>query len=228
MESLLGDLPHVCMYLDDILVTGESEAAHLQNPASVLERLTSAGVRLKREKCVFMIPEVEYLGHLILAEGISLSPEKVRAVREAPTPKDVSQLRSFLSLINYYGKFLPNVATLLRPLYNLLQSARRWSWGKFQDQAFHKAKELLSSAPILTYYDPNKPLLLSCDASPYGVGAVLSHQLPDNSERPVAYASRTFSPAEVKYSQLDKEALSIVYGVKNFHQYLYGRRREQL
>ena len=106
----------------------------------------------------------------------------------------------------------------------MLQSARRWSWGKFQDQAFRKAKELLSSAPVLTYYDPNKPLLLSCDASPYGVGAVLSHQLPDNSERPVAYASRTLSPAEAKYSQLDKEALSIVYGVKNFHQYLYGRK----
>ena len=107
MESLLGDLPHVCMYLDDILVTGESETAHLRNLASVLERLTSAGVRLKREKCAFMIPEVEYLGHRISAEGIYPVPEKVRAVREAPTPKDVSQLRSFLGLVNYYGKFLP-------------------------------------------------------------------------------------------------------------------------
>ena len=126
--------------------------------------------------------------------------------------------------MNYYEKFLPNVATLLCPLYNLLPSMRRWSWGKFQDQALRKAKELLSSAPVLTYYDPNKPLLLSCDASPYGVVAVLSHQLPDNSERPVAYAARTLSPAEVKYSQLDKEVLSIVYGVKNFHQYLYGRK----
>ena len=150
MESLLGDLPHVCMYLDDILVTGESETAHLQNLASVLERLTSAGVRLKREKCAFMIPEVEYLGHRISAEGIYPVPEKVKAVREAPTPKDVSQLRSFLGLVNYYGKFLPNMTTLLRPLYDLLQSARRWSWGKFQDQAFRKAKELLSSAPVLT------------------------------------------------------------------------------
>ena len=132
MESLHGDLPHVCMYLDDILVTGESETAHLRNLASVLERLTSARVRLKREKCAFMILEVEYLGHRISAEGIYPVPEKVIAVREAPTPKDVSQLRSFLGLVNYYWKFLPNVATLLRPLYDLLQSARGWSWGNFK------------------------------------------------------------------------------------------------
>lgn len=151
-------------------------------------------------------------------------PEKVTAIREAPIPRDVSQLRSLLGLVNYYGKFLPNLATLLRPLYDLLMSSRSWSWGEPQDQAFGKAKELLSSAPLLTHYDPSKPLLLSCDASPYGIGAVLSHRFDDNTERPVAYASRTLSPAEMKYSEVDKEALSIVYGGKHFHQYLYSRK----
>ena len=110
MESLLGDLAHVCIYLDDILVTGESETAHLRNLAAVLE---SAGARLKREKCSLMIPEVEYLGHRISAKGIHPVPEKVSAVREAPRPKDVSQLKSFLGMVNYYGKFLPNLATLV-------------------------------------------------------------------------------------------------------------------
>ena len=129
MESLLGDLPHVCIYLDDILVTGESDADHMRNLAAVLERLESVGVRLKREKCSFMIPEVEYLGHRISAQDIQPVSEKVRAVRDAPTPKDVSQLRSFLGMVTYYGKFLPNMATLMRPLYDLLQSARNWSWG---------------------------------------------------------------------------------------------------
>ena len=224
MESLLGDLPHVCIYLDDILVTGESESAHLRNLAAVLERLAASGVRLKREKCSFMIHEVEYLGHCISAKGIHPVPEKVSAVREAPPPQDVSQLRSFLGMVNYYGKFLPNLATLLRPLYDLLQSTKTWSWECPQKQAFDKAKELLSSAPLLTHYDPSKPLILACDSSPYGVGAVLSHQFEDNTERPIAYASRTLSPAELKYAQLDKEALSIVFGVKHFHQYLFGRK----
>jgi len=224
MESLLGDLPHVCIYLDDILVTGESEAAHLKNLAAVLQRLESAGVRLKREKCSFMIPEVEYLGHSISAKGVQPVTEKVRAIRDAPRPQDVSQLRSFLGMLNYYGKFLPNLATLLRPLYDLLTSSTTWSWGEAQEQAFCRAKELLSSAPLLTHYDPEKPLVLSCDASPYGVGAVLSHRMEDQTEQPIAYASRTLSPAELKYAQLDKEALSIIFGVKHFHQYLYGRK----
>ena len=136
MESLLGDLPHVCVYLDDILVTGESEAAHLQNLAAVLQRLESAGVRLKRAKCSFMIPEVEYLGHSISAKGIQPVSGKVRAIRDAPRPQDVSLLHSFLGMLNYYGKFLPNLATLLRPLYDLLMLSKMWSWGKSQEQAF--------------------------------------------------------------------------------------------
>ena len=180
-----------------------------------------SGIRLKHEKCAFMISEVEYSGHSILAKGIQPVSEKVRAIRDAPRPQDVSQVRSFLGMLNYYGKFLPNLAKLLRPLYDLLQSATTWNWGESQEQAFCKAKELLSSIPLLTHYDPEKPLVLSCDASPYGVGAVL---LEDQSERPIAYASRTLSPAERKYAQLDKEALSIVFGVKHFHQYLYGRK----
>ena len=224
MESLLGGLPHVCIYLDDILITGESDVAHLTNLAVVLERLESAGTRLKREKCAFMIPEVEYLGHSISAKGIQPVGAKVRAIRDAPRPQDILQLRSFLGMLNYYGKFLPNLAALLRPLYDLLQSATTWTWGDSQEQAFCKAKELLSSAPLLTHYDPEKPLVLSCDASPYGVGAVLSHRMEDHSEQPVAYASRTLSSAERKYAQLDKEALSIVFGIKHFHQYLYGRK----
>ena len=224
MDSILRDLPHVCVYLDDILVTGESEAAHLCNLATVLDRLESAGIRLKREKCAFMLPEVEYLGHRISARGLQPLASKVRAISEAPTPTNVSQLKSFLGLLNYYGQFLPDLATLLAPLYELLQSTRRWSWDKSQSRAFELAKKALTTSSLLTHFDPKKPVLLSCDASPYGVGAVLSHCMKDGSEQPIAFASRTLSVAEKNYAQLDKEALAIVFGVKRFHQYLYGRK----
>ena len=224
MESILRDLPHVCVYLDDILITGESEAAHLRNLAAVLDRLESAGIRLKRGKCVFILPEVEYPGHRIFASGLQPLASKVRAIAEAPTPRNVSELKSFVGLLNYYGRFLPDLATLLAPLYELLQSTRRCSWGKVQSRAFEHAKKVLTSSSLLTHFDPKKLVMLSCDASPYRVGAVLSHHMKDGLEQPIAFASRTLSVAEKKYAQLDKEALSIVFGVKHFHQYLYGRK----
>ena len=132
---------------------------------------------------------------------------------EAPQPVNITQLKSFLGMLNYYGKFLPNLSTHLAPFYQLL---RKILIGPEQKEAFQKAKSMLTSSKVLTHYDPAKPLTLSCDASPYGVGAVLSHQMGE-SEHPIAFASRSLAPAEKNYSQIDKEALAIVFGVKHFH-----------
>ena len=156
-------------------------------------------------------------------EGVFPTEEKVRAVQEAPSPKNVQQLRSFLGSINFYGKFLPNLSTKLASLHELLTKGKKWSWKKEQQEAFQGAKNLLISSRVLTHFDSSKEVLLSCDASPYGVGAVLSHRFKDGSEHPVAYASRSLSPAEKNYSQLDKEGLAIIFGVKKFHNYLQGR-----
>ena len=134
-----------------------------------------------------MLPRVEYLGDSISAKGIQPVREKVRAIRDAPQPQNISQLRSFLGILNYYGKFLPSFATLLRPLYDLLQSTKKWSWETSQNQAFNKAKGLLSS-PLLLTHDSRKPCVLLCDASPYGVGTVLSHRMGDLSGQLIAYA----------------------------------------
>ena len=224
MENLLQGLNNVCIYLDDILVTGSSERDHLENLAAVLEKLEGAGVRLKRSKCHFMLPSVEYLGHIISNKGIQPTEEKIRAIVKAPAPNNVTQLKAFLGMLNYYGKFLPNLSSRLAPLYKLLQKRVSWSWSDEQQQAFQEAKDALTSAKVLMHYDPSKKLILSCDASPYGVGAVLSHKLDDGTEHPVAFASRSLSPAEKKYAQLDKEGLAIVFGVRHFHHYLLGRR----
>ena len=223
MESILQGLPHVSIYLDDILVTGKSEEDHLRNLDEVLGRLKAAGLRLKQAKCAFMLPSVEYLGHRISAAGLQPSEEKIRAITKAPAPTDISQLRSFLGVVNYYCKFLPNLSSLLAPLHQLLQHGVKWKWGKPQQNAFQEAKQQLTSKCLLVHFDPGKPLLLSCDASPYGVGAVLSH-LVDGEEKPIAFASRTLAPAEKRYSQIDKEGLAIIFGVKKFNQYLLGRK----
>ena len=223
METILQGLSNVCVYLDDILVSEESEEAHLRNLEAVLTRLEGAGIRLKKKKCEFLLNEVEYLGHRISAKGLHPTNEKLEAVTTCPTPNDVTQLKSFLGLLTYYGKFLPNLSTLLAPLYDLLQKHCQWSWGEKQESAFRESKAILTSSSWLAHYDPKKELLLSCDASPYGVGAVLSHRMEDGSEQPVAFASRSLTTAERNYAQLDKEALAIIFGVKRFHLYLYGR-----
>ena len=223
MENILQGLPHVSVYIDDILITGKTDEEHLQNLDGVLKRFEEAGVRLRRDKCRFMLPSVEYLGHKISEKGLQPTDNKVLAIKEAPTPKDVSQLKSFLGLVNYYGKFLNNLSSTLSPLYRLLQAKTKWSWGSEQEESFRKVKSMLTSDCLLIHYDPDKELLLACDASPYGVGAVLSHKLEDGQEKPIAFASRSLAPAERKYSQLEKEGLAVVFGVKRFHQYIFGR-----
>ena len=222
MENVLQGIPNTCIYLDDLLVTGDTQESHLANLEAVLSKLQTAGLRLKRSKCTFMMPSVEYLGHQISTKGIQPTEDKVRAIKDAPVPTDVTQLQSFVGRVNYYGKFLPNLSSALAPLYILLQKSSKWKWGAQQDKAFSAVKSQLTSECLLTHFDPQKPLTLACYASPYGVGAVLSHRLDDGSERPIAFASRSLSPAEKGYAQLDKEALAIVFGVTKFHVYLYG------
>jgi len=126
-------------------------------------------------------------------------------------------------MVQYYSKFLPNLATILHPLNELLRINVKWQWNSSCKSAFQKIKDLIVSAGVLTHYQPELPLVLATDASPYGIGAVISHVI-DNTEKPIAFASRTLTKAERNYSQLDREALGIVYGVKKFHQYLYGRK----
>ena len=209
--------------MDDILITGKSDEDHLQNLSAVLSKLQDAGLRLKKSKCNFLAESVEYLGHVISGKGLHLTKAKVLAVQNAPAPQNITQLKSFLGLINYYKKFLPNLSSLLAPLNNLLQKGTKWNWTETQQTAFDKAKSLLQSSVVLAHYDAFKKLVLACDASPYGVGAVLSQYQDDGVEKPVAFASRSLSKAEKNYSHLEKESLAVIFGVKHFHQYLYGR-----
>ena len=223
MDTVLQGIPGVTCYIDDILISSPDEAGHIKTLDTVLERLEKHGFRLKLVKCQFLMPSVDYLGHLIDASGIRALPGKIEAIQSAPPPQNVAQLRSFLGLLNYYGKFIPNLSTILHPLNDLLKADRKWEWTQDCSKAFTLAKEQLSSDKVLTHYDPKMPLNLATDASAYGIGAVVSHVFPDGSERPIAFASRTLSPSERNYAQIEKEALSLVFGVKKFHQYLYGR-----
>ena len=144
-----------------------------------------------------MAPLVEFLGNIIDKDGIRPLPAKVRVVQQAPRPTSITELKSYLGLISYYGKFLPHlhVSTTLAPLYKLLSKGVDWYWSSVQEDAFKKSKELLTSADLLIHIDSDLPLVLACDASAYGIGAVLAHVMPDGTERQIAYASRMLNPA---------------------------------
>eukprot|EP00118_Oscarella_pearsei_P024264 m.302820 g.302820 ORF g.302820 m.302820 type:complete len:331 (+) comp40828_c0_seq6:540-1532(+) len=149
---------------------------------------------------------------------------KQEAIQKAPRPSDVKSLRSFLGLVNYYGCFIPRLATLEQPLNDLLKQEKPWKWTDQCDKAFVELKTKLASADILVHYDPSLPLRLACDASVYGLGAVLSHIMPDGTERPVGYALPTLSGCERRYAQVEKEAYALKFGVTKFNQYLCGRK----
>ena len=147
----------------------------------------------------------------------------MEAIAKTPTPSNLRELRSFLGLLNYYGKFIPNLATIIHPLTTLLSTGKKWDWNVECVKAFELAKSQLMSAQVLTHYDPQLPITLAAaDASAYGIGAIISHILPDGSERPIAFASRKLSPTKQNYAQVEREALSLIFGIKKFHQYLYG------
>ena len=217
-------LTGVCCYLDDILVMGKTDEEHYQNLKAVLDRLQAKGLRLRRSKCQFFQTAVEYLGFRITQAGLSTLPCKVEAVLKAPTPRNVTELKSFLGLVNYYGRFLANLSSVCHPLNRLLQKEVKWTSSEECEKSFERLKESLVSAQVLMHYDVSLLVRLACDASAYGIGAVISHVLPSGEERPVAYASRSLSKAEVNYSQIEKEALALIFGVRRFHQFLYGRK----
>lgn len=161
---------------------------------------------------------------MIDSSGLHKAPSKVKAIVEAPSPQNVSQLRSFLGLLTYYAKFVPNLANRLKPLHELLNKSKKWEWTKPCEESFNEVKTALAQSEALTHFNPALPVQLACDASPYGVGAVVSHIMPSGEEKPIAFASRTLSKAECNYAQIEREALAIVFGVKKFHQFLFGRR----
>lgn len=224
MDTVLAGLSGVVCRIDDILITAPCDEVHLQRLEEVLRRLHTHNIKLNADKCVFMATSVVFMGHLIDEEGIHPTDDKVEAVMKAPVPTDVGTLKSYLGLLNYYGSFIPNLSTMLHPLHQLLRKGVKWEWSTECQDAFSCSKEALSSTGVLAYYDELKPVILACDASAYGLGAVISHVMEDGTEKPVAFASRTLSPAEKNYSQVEKEALGIVFGVKKFHKYLYGRK----
>ena len=175
------------------------------------------------EKCSFAKKEIKFLGNLISKEGRRPDPEKIHAIVEMPPPKDKKQLKSFLGMISFYSSFVPEMRSM-RGLLDDLEKKDKFSWTAEHQVAFNKLKTVLQSDLLVTHFRPEVDIVVAADACEYGLGAVISHRFPNGTEKAIAHAGRTLTKAEQNYGQIEKEALALVFAVRKFHRYLYGRR----
>lgn len=224
MDNILkGFSWKICLcYLDDIIVYGSSFEEHLNRLRTVLQCIKEAGLTLNHQKCIFGQSKLKILGHLIDKSGVRPDPEKVEAIKNFPLPKNISNIRSFLGICSYYRRFIKNFANLAAPLQHLLKKDVKFAWNKEQDDAFAKLKSILMSDLVLGYFRPKAETLIHCDASGYGLGAVLV-QIQYNREIPIAYASRSLLPNEKNYSTTEKECLAVIWAINKFRPYLFGQ-----
>lgn len=189
-----------------------------------MQRLNKYNMRVNFDKCVFMKDEIEYCGYRIDRLGIHKVQSKVDAIVKMPEPTNKDEIRAYIGLVNYYGRFFENLSTILYPLNNLLKDHVKFVWSNECKKAFRTVQKQIQSTVHLAHYDPKLPLVLATDASPVGVGAVLSHIYEDGSERPILFVSQTLSPVQQRYTQIDREAYAIIFGIRKFYQYVYARK----
>lgn len=207
--------------MDDIIIWGSSKAEHDKRLKSVLEATRKANLKLNKEKCQLGVKELTFVGDILSSEGIRPDPRKISAIENMPRPQCKKDVQRFNGMINYMGKFIPNLSERMAPLRQLTEKKTEWEWGHEHEKAWKDLKTQLTFEPVLRFYDPAKPIKISSDASQSGLGAVLLQRYEE--WQPIAYASRSMTDAETRYAQIEKELLSITYACERFHQFVSGQ-----
>lgn len=222
MDQIIPPDLKMCVfgYLDDLVIVSEDFTQHLAVLVRISEQFRKANLTLNVSKSHFCVTRVKYLGYVIGDGGISTDPEKVSAIRNWPTPKNVKQVRGFLGIAGWYRRFIENFSSVVFPITETLSSKKKFSWTPDAHRAFEQIKTLLSSSPVLINPDFSKKFYLHCDASDYGIGAVLVQMDEEGNERPVAFMSRKLNSAQRNYSVTERECLAAVEAIQKFRCYL--------
>lgn len=221
MESVLAGCKNTVVFIDDIMMYGATEAEHDAAVKHTLSVLNQYGIKLNDHKCKFKESETVFLGHKLSSEGVLPADEKVESILKFRSPKSKEELRSFLGLVTYVSRFIPNLATMNFPLRSLVKQDALFEWNDEHQKAFEQVKKTIGSVDHLGYYDPKDRTLVVTDASGVGLGAVLI-QFAGNKPRVISYASKSLSETEKTYPPIEKEALGIVWAVERFKIYLMG------
>ena len=221
IQQTLQDIQGCKNISDDIIIFAKTQTEHDQILRKVLQGLRDKNLTLNAEKCVFSTKSLSFMGHILTSEGLKPQDSKIQAVLQTERPKNVKEIKSYLGLVSYCSKFVPNFATISEPLRKLTRKHEDFRWETEQENAFKALKEALVSAEVMSYYDPNAETRLIVDASPVGLGAIFE-QKQNGNFRPVAYASRTLNAVERRYSQIERESLGVTWSIERFYVYLYG------
>lgn len=233
LERMLLPCEGVINFIDDIIVFGSDEHEHNTRLQNVLEVLKQNNVLLNEEKCIYKTDRIEFIGHELTPGGIKPLDKYIKGIEDFREPKTIEEIQSFLGLINFIGKWIPNLATLTEPLRELLRLKLHKNtditkyWKQEQNKSFLELKKSLGSIKTLGYFDICDQTQVIADASPFGLGAVLI-QCDSKGPRVIAYGNKTLSDVEKRYCQTEKEALAIVWAVEHFRMYLYGLKEFDL
>lgn len=208
--------------MDDIIIWGATKEEHDSRLRRVLEATRNANLKLNRDKCLLGVSELTFVGDIVSSKGIRPDPMKVSAIENMPRPQCKKDVQRFMGMINYMGKFIPNLSEKIAPLRWLTEKKNEWDWNQEQEKAWQQLKKVLTEEPVLRFYDPARPMKISSDASKTGLGAVLLQKYEEDWQ-PVAYASRSMTGAETRYAQIEKELLSITFASERFHQFIAGQ-----
>jgi transposase InsO family protein len=224
MDQALGELIGKCVlvYIDDLVIFSENKIDHARDVGLVLEKLRQAGLKLKPSKCDFAKEEIDLLGYKVGVNGISVNPEKVKAIKELETPSAVRHVRSFLGMANYYRQCIPNFAEVAQPLVALTKKHARFEWGESQEVAFNKLKDLLVSSHVMAAPRVGQEYFLHTDASDHTIGGILCQTDDNGVERVIQYISHQLSGSQLNWPTIEKECYAIVYCIEKLRPYLYG------
>ncbi|QRW18405.1 Retrotransposable element Tf2 protein [Rhizoctonia solani] len=224
MNEIFQDLldVYVIIYLDNILVFSLNEKDHKAHVQEVLKRLQDNDLFCNIKKCHFHVKKIDYLGFIILESGIEVDQSKVTDAMNWSTPKNVKNIQEFLGFVNFYRQFIPNFGNMAQPLYNLLKKDSVWKWDLAEQQSFEGLKKCLTSAPLLLQPDTTRQFYVECNASDYATGAILSQRNSEGKLAPVAYLSKSLSPAKKNYNIFDKELLAVIRAFKEWRHLLEG------
>ena len=225
MDQVIQGMKWTCAiaYVDDIIIFSDTLDAHVRDLQQLFVALRAANLKLSPTKCVLGAAEVHYLGHVVSRAGVRPDDSKVKAVRDYPQPKNVTELRRFLGLAQYDHRFIRNFSQVAAPLFALLKKGATFQFTPECCSAFQQLKEALTTAPVLAHPDLDRPFIIECDASSVGYGACLSQLDAEGVERVIAYASKGLTACQKKWTATELEAGALIYALETFRTYIMGK-----